>query len=83
MVLPVGVYDLLCSHPTHRDTAIYNVAVTEGDTTVVSVVMDLIDVQIPTLNEWGMLIMSLSLLAVGSATFLRRKSHLIQRINRI
>ncbi|UCC78688.1 MAG: IPTL-CTERM sorting domain-containing protein [Candidatus Zixiibacteriota bacterium] len=77
--VPAGVYDLSFSHPAHRDTVIYDVAVTEGDTVIVDVVLEQIEIQIPTLNEWGMLIMSLSLLAVGTAAILRRKGRLFRK----
>ena len=79
MALPVSAYDLSFSHPTHRDTVIYNVAVTDGDTTIVDVVMEEMGIQIPTLNEWGMLIMALSLLAVGSAALVKRRKQLLQQ----
>jgi len=73
LTLPVSIYDLSFSHLAHKDTMIYNITVTEGDTTIVNVVMEEIGIQIPTLNEWGILIMGLLLLAAGTVAIIRRK----------
>ena len=79
LTLPVSVYDLSFSHPTHRDTVINNIAVTEGDTITVDVVMKEVTVQIPTLNEWGMLIMTLLLLAFGTVAVIRRRNAISEK----
>jgi hypothetical protein len=79
MGLAAGAYDLSFSHPAHRDTVINGVVVTAGDTTIVDVVMEEIALQIPALDEWGMLILALSLLAFGTAAVVRRKKSLLRR----
>lgn len=73
MTVMAGVYDVLFSHPAYRDTVISNVTVTLNDTTIVDVAMEEIVVPIPTLSEWGMLILGLLLLAAGTVAIIRRK----------
>jgi hypothetical protein len=39
--LDVGIYDIIFTHPDYRDTTIFNISVTRGDTTALSIVMEL------------------------------------------
>ncbi|UCC79629.1 MAG: carboxypeptidase regulatory-like domain-containing protein [Candidatus Zixiibacteriota bacterium] len=73
MIVATSVYDLYFSHQFHIDTVISNVTVTLDDTTIVDVELEVIEVPIPTLSEWGMLILALLLLAAGTAAVVRRK----------
>ena len=70
--VPPSTYDVSFSHDNYRDTTITNVVVTEGETTIVDVVMEELPVDIPTLNEWGMIIMALLLLTIGTIAIIRR-----------
>lgn len=70
--LPASTYDVSFSHVNYRDTTITGVIVNEDETTTVDVIMEEIQVDIPTLSEWGMIIMALLLLATGTAAVIRR-----------
>jgi hypothetical protein len=73
MSLAAGTYTVDFSHVDHRDTTVTGVSVTEGDTTVLDVQMELEQQPtIPTLSEWGMIILSLLLLAAGTVAMIRR-----------
>lgn len=79
VALPASSYDVSFSHTAYRDTTITGINVTEGDTTVVDVLMQPIETSIPTLSEWGMLILGLLLLAAGTASVVRRKKTAISK----
>jgi len=70
--VPPSTYDVSFSHDNYRDTTITDVVVTESETTTVDVVMEELQVDIPTLSEWGMTIMALLLLAIGTIAIIRR-----------
>jgi hypothetical protein len=74
MTVPPSTYSVDFSHAAHRDTTVTGVSVTEGGTTVLNMQME-IEQQptIPTLNEWGMLILSLLLMAAGTIALIRRR----------
>ena len=74
MSMQAGTYSVNFSHVDHRDTTITGVSIAESDTTVLNVQME-IEQQptIPTLNEWGMIILSLLILAVGTVALIRRR----------
>jgi len=75
-VLP-STYSVDFSHATHRDSTVAGVSVTAGGTTVLNMQMELEEQPtIPTLNEWGMLILSLLLLAAGTVALIRRRESL-------
>ena len=72
-VLP-STYSVDFSDAAHRDTTATGVTVTAGGTTVLNMQMELEEQPtIPTLNEWGMLILSLLLLAAGTVALIRRR----------
>jgi len=74
MSVLAGTYDVEFSHAGHRDTTVTNVSIVEDDTTVLNVQMEIEQQQpIPTLNEWGMIILSLLLLAAGTIAVIRRR----------
>lgn len=70
--VPPSTYDVSFSHDNYRDTTITDVVVNESETTTVDVVMEELQVDIPTLSEWGMIIMALLLLAIGTIAVIRR-----------
>lgn len=67
-----GTYDVSFSHFEYRDTTVTGVIVTAGNTTELNVVMELTN-NIPTLSEWGMIVLALLLLAAGTAAVVRRR----------
>jgi hypothetical protein len=71
--VPPSTYDVSFSHDNYRDTTITDIVVTENETTTVDVVMEELQVDIPTLSEWGMIIMALLLLAIGMIAIIRRR----------
>ena len=71
--VPASTYDVSFSHANYRDTTITDVVVTEGNTTTVDVVMEEIQ-PIPTLSEWGMIILALLLLAAGTVAVIRKRT---------
>jgi hypothetical protein len=74
MTVTPSTYSVDFSHAGHRDTTVTGVVVAENDTTVLNVQME-IEQQptIPTLNEWGMIILSLLLLMAGTVAVIRRR----------
>jgi hypothetical protein len=78
MSVVAGTYSVDFSHVDHIDTTVTGVSVAAGDTTVLDVVMELEQQQnIPTLSEWGMIILSLLLLAAGTVALIRRRNALL------
>jgi hypothetical protein len=74
MTVPPSTYNVDFSHAAHRDTTVTGVSVTEGGTTVLNMQMEIEQTPtIPTLNEWGMLILSLLLLAAGTIALIRKR----------
>ncbi len=71
--LEEGLYDVLLSHVDYRDTTVTGVMVTAGNTTELNVVMEELTNNIPTLSEWGMIILALLLLASGTVAVIRRR----------
>jgi hypothetical protein len=75
MTLGAGTYSVNFSHLIHRDTTVTGVTVAENDTTILDVQMEGEEQPtIPTLNEWGMIILSLLLLGVGTIALIRRRN---------
>jgi hypothetical protein len=79
--VPASTYNVSFSHVDYRDTTITGVVVTEGNTTIVDVVMESLQVDIPTLSEWGMIIMTLLLLTAGTIAIIRRRKGVIAGAN--
>jgi len=74
LTLIAGTYSVDFSHVGHRDTTVAGVVITENNTTTLNVEMEIDPpAVIPTLNEWGMIILSLLLLAVGTVSVIRRR----------
>ena len=69
--LETGIYDISFSHPGYRDMIITSVIVTPGDIITLDVVME--SQPIPTLSEWGLIIMALLLLATGTVAVIHRR----------
>ena len=69
--IPVGTYDVSFTHVNYIDTVVVGIPVYLGVTTTLDVVMESL-LPIPTLSEWGMIIMALLLLAFGTVAIIRR-----------
>ena len=66
--LPPGSYAVSFTHADYHDSTVYDVAVIDGENTLLDVQLEpLPDEDIPTLSEWGMIILSLLLMAAGTA----------------
>ena len=70
--VPASTYEVSFSHVDYRDTTVTDVVVIENETTTVDVVMDELPTEIPTLSEWGMIILALLILAMGTIAIIRR-----------
>lgn len=77
--LTVGTYDISFSLIGYRDTTVTGMEVFENQTTTLDMVMEPTQ-DIPALSEWGMILLSLLLVAVGTARVIRdRKWRFTQR----
>ncbi len=70
--LAPGIYNIGFSHIDFRDTTIYGVAVDMGDTTILNIQM-FQETNIPTLSEWGMIILALLLISMGTVAVVMRR----------
>ncbi len=80
MDLIAGTYTVTFSASGYIDTVIPGVVITDGGTTVQDAVMEL-TAPVPALSEWGMIILSLLLLAVGTIAVVRRRRTLAAGTN--
>jgi hypothetical protein len=77
--LSPGTYTVSFTHNDYYDETVPGVAVTDGGNTLLDVEMEpLPQGEVPTLSEWGMIIMALLLIAVGTAAVIRRRSVAIE-----
>ncbi|MEE9552917.1 MAG: IPTL-CTERM sorting domain-containing protein, partial [candidate division Zixibacteria bacterium] len=68
-----GTYEVSFSHPNYINIVIPDVVITEGGTTVQDAVLEEDTTEVPTLSEWGMLIMALLLLTFGTVAVIWRR----------
>lgn len=73
MSLVPGTYEVSFSHPNYTDLSIPDVVITEDVTTVQDAVLEEDTTEVPTLSEWGMILLSLLLLAMGTIAVVRRR----------
>jgi hypothetical protein len=77
MTLAPSTYEVSFSHPNYVDIMIPGVEILEGQTTVQDAVLEEDTAQVPTLSEWGMIILSLLLIATGTAAVIRRRKRIL------
>jgi len=71
--LDIGIYHISFCHPNYYDTTITDVEVTSGNTTILNVIMEEFINDIPTLSEWGMIVLTLLIMAIGTVATIRRR----------
>lgn len=77
--LPPGAYTVSYTHADYYDETVPGVVVTDGGDTLLDVEMEPLPAEeIPTLSEWGMLILALLLIAAGTAAIIRKRSAAIE-----
>lgn len=79
MDLEASTYTVTYTRSGYNDVVIPGVVITEGNTTIQDVVMEANNAEIPTLTEWGMILMSLLLLAFGTVAVVRRRRALASK----
>ncbi len=73
--LPPSTYTVSFTHADYYEATVPDVVVTDGENTLVNVEMEPVEnPEIPTLSEWGMIILALLLIAVGTTAVIRRRS---------
>jgi hypothetical protein len=77
MELAVSTYEVSYSHPQYQDVVIPGIVILEDMTTTQDVVMEPETNNVPTLSEWGMLILMLLLLAMGTVALVRRRKAIV------
>jgi len=70
--LTPGIYDVSFSHIDYRDTTATDVEVIADTNTPLDVEMEELITEIPTLSEWGMIVLALLLLAFSTIAVIRR-----------
>jgi len=75
--LEAGLYDIFFSHENYEDMTETGIQVTAGEETILDVEMVWIYQPIPTLSEWGMIVLALLVLAIGTAAVIRRQGAVI------
>jgi subtilisin family serine protease len=73
MQLQPGTYTVAYDHPNYYELVIPGVVVIEDQITTQDAVLEEDTTEVPTLSEWGMIIMALLLLAVGTVAVVRRR----------
>ncbi len=77
--LTPGTYTVSFTHANYYEQTIVNVEVLDGGNTLLDVEMEpLPNQEIPTLSEWGMIILALLLIAAGTVAVIRRRSLAIE-----
>ncbi len=77
--LPPSTYTVSFTHADYYDAIVTDVVVTDGGNTLLDVEMEPLPFEpIPTLSEWGMIIMALLLLAIGTVAVVRRRNMVIE-----
>lgn len=69
--LETDFHEVFFAHPDYSDTTIAGVFVRIGDVTILDVVMEVLPEPVPTLSEWGMMILALLLTAMGTVALIR------------
>jgi hypothetical protein len=79
ILLTPSTYTVSFTHVDYNDEIATDVVVTDGGNTLLDVEMEpLPQEEVPTLSEWGMIILALLLIALGTAAVIRRRSVAIQ-----
>jgi subtilisin family serine protease len=74
IVLPPSTYTVSFTHDDYYDATETDVVVTDGGNTLLDVQMEHLPTQdVPTLSQWGMIIMSLLLVVSGTVAVIRRR----------
>jgi len=73
MSLSPGTYAVTYSLGGYLDTVIPGVVIVDGQTTTQDAIIEPDPNSVPTLSEWGMLLMGLMLMAAGSIAVIRRR----------
>jgi len=80
MSLNAGTYTVTYTHPDYVTAVIPGVVIVTGNTTVQNVVLTP-NPSVPTLSEWGMILMSILLLTIGTIAVVRRRRTIEVRAN--
>jgi bacillopeptidase F len=79
MQLQPGTYTVAYDHPNYYELVIPGVVVIEDQISTQDAVLEEDTTEVPTLSEWGMIIMALLLLAVGTVAVVRRRKAALSR----
>ena len=74
MDLQLGTYTVTFNHPDYYELVIPGVVVVEDQVTTQDAVLEEDTTQVPTLSEWGMIMLSLLLLVFGTIAVIKRTS---------
>lgn len=78
--LPTSTYDISFSHPDYIGATAGGVTVTDSEGISLNIEMEPISNQeIPTLSEWGMIVLALLLLSIGTIAVVRRRKAAISK----
>jgi len=73
-MIDAGIYDLRFTAAGYNPQTVNNVSVNDRSVTIVDVQLVSILDPVPTLSQWGLILLSLLLLAMGTAAAVRRKN---------
>ena len=79
MDLQPSTYTVTFNHPDYYELVVPGVVVLEDQVTTQDAVLEEDTTEVPTLSEWGILIMGLLLLAVGTVAVVRRRMAALNR----
>ncbi|MEE9554605.1 MAG: IPTL-CTERM sorting domain-containing protein [candidate division Zixibacteria bacterium] len=77
MDLQPGTYTVTFTHPDYFELIAPGVVVVEDQVTTQDAVLEEDTTQVPTLSEWGMILFTLLLLAIGTVSVIRRRKSVI------
>lgn len=78
--LPPSTYTVSFTHDDYYGAIVTDVVVTDGGNTLVDVEIEpLPHEDVPTLSEWGMIILTLLLLSIGTVAVIRRRNMAFER----
>jgi len=77
MSLPPGNYTVTFSHVGYVDLVIPGAVILENQTTTLNAVLDEESAQVPTLSEWGMMLLGLLLLMIGTIALVRGRKRAV------
>ncbi len=80
MFLPSSTYDISFSHPDYIGATESRVTVADGEGVSLNIEMEPNStLEIPTLSEWGMMVLALLLLSIGTIAVVRRRKAAISK----